>query len=79
MRKVYVEVNAEFMPDGMVIPLSFTWDDGREYQIDKLIDRVRAASLKAGGVGMRYTVRVGGKETYMWLEDNCNRWFIEGK
>lgn len=79
MRKVYVEVNAEFMPDGMVIPLSFTWDDGREYQIDKLIDRVRAASLKAGGVGMRYTVRVGGKETYMWLEDNCNRWFMEGK
>lgn len=79
MRKVYVEVNAEFMPDGMVIPLSFTWEDGRTFEIDKLLDRVRAASLKAGGVGMRYTVRVKGRETYMWLEDDCNRWFMEGK
>ena len=67
------------MPDGMVIPLFFTWEDGREYQIDKLLDRVRAASLKAGGIGMRYTVRIRGKETYMWLEDSCNRWFMEGK
>ena len=79
MRKVYVEVNAEFMPDGMVIPLSFTWNDGREYQIDKLLNRCRAASLKAGGVGMRYTVVVRGKQTYMWLEDDCSRWFMEGK
>ena len=79
MRKVYVGVIAEFAPDGDVTPLSFTWEDDREYRVDKLLDRVRAASLKAGGVGMRYTVVVRGKQTYMWLEDGCNRWFMEGK
>jgi hypothetical protein len=69
---------AEFK-DGMIIPRSFRWDDGREYSIDRVIDIRPAASLKSGGFGQRYTVMVRGKQAYMWLENGGVKWFIEGK
>ncbi|MEG6571714.1 hypothetical protein V6C21_04270 [[Clostridium] cellulosi] len=77
MRKVYVAVNADFTADGKVLPRSFTWEDGRNYEVDRIIDIRPAASLKAGGCGIRYTCRIQGKEAYMFLEGN--RWFMEGK
>jgi hypothetical protein len=38
-------------------------------------DVCRAASLKAGGVGMRYTCMVRNHQTYLFYEDG--RWFME--
>lgn len=38
----------------------------------------RAASLKAGGVGMRYTCMVEGKAVHLYYEDD-NHWFMEKK
>jgi hypothetical protein len=43
-----------------------------------VIENKRAASLKAGGQGQRFTCRVAGKEVYLYLEDG-NKWFMEGK
>lgn len=77
MSKVYVDVLAEFSRDGVLIPKSFRWTDGIVYQIDKITDKRRAASLKAGGVGMRYTCIIGGQQKYLYYEDN-NMWFMEG-
>ena len=51
-------------------------EDGVEYEISKVKDIRRAASLKAGGAGMRYTCVVDGKEVYLFYEDN-NMWFME--
>ena len=73
--KVYVRVRAQFEPDGRLLPLSVTWEDGREYPIDKVTNVCRAASLKAGGAGVRYTVLIGRTETYLFLEED--RWFVE--
>ncbi|NLT40568.1 MAG: hypothetical protein GXX89_08930 [Clostridiales bacterium] len=73
--KVYVGVKARFEPDGRLLPLSVTWENGREYEIDRVLSVCRAASLKAGGAGVRYTVRIGGKETYLFLEED--KWFVE--
>lgn len=73
--KVYVGVNARFEPDGKLVPLSIAWEDGHEYEIDRVLNVCRAASLKAGGAGIRYTVRIGGTETYLFLEEN--KWFVE--
>lgn len=73
--KVYVAVNARFEPDGTLLPLTVTWEDGREYEIDRILDIRRAASLKAGGTGIRYRVRIGRTETYLFLEEN--KWFVE--
>ncbi len=76
-RKVFVEVTARFDREGKVIPLSIRWEDGTVFEIDRVLDARRAASLKAGGQGMRYTVRIRGRETYLFYEDP--NWFVEGK
>lgn len=73
--KVFVGVTARFEPDGKIIPLSVLWEDGRTFEIDKILDVRRAASLKAGGAGIRYTVRIGRRETFLFLEEG--RWFVQ--
>jgi hypothetical protein len=76
-KKVYVKVAALFSPDGKLQPVAFWWEDNRRFSIDRIIDVCRAASLKAGGTGIRYTCLVHGHETALYLEEN--RWFIERK
>ena len=76
-RKVYVEVVAKFDIDGQLFPLSIKWEDGTVFAIDRILDVRRAASLKAGGIGIRYTCRILGKETYLYYEEP--KWFVEGK
>nr|DAU79098.1 MAG TPA: U5 small nuclear ribonucleoprotein [Caudoviricetes sp.] len=78
MPKKYVEVGAVHRTDGQILPVLLWWEDGRSYQIDRVLDIRRAASLKAGGVGRRYTCRICGKERYLWLEDD-GKWFVESK
>ena len=76
-RKVYVEVTARFDVEGNITPLSVTWEDGTVYEIDRILDKRRAASLKAVGIGMRYTCRISGRQSYLYYVDP--RWFVEGK
>ncbi|WP_330601097.1 hypothetical protein [Caproicibacter fermentans] len=47
------------------------------YEIDRVLDVRPAASLKAGGAGIRYTCRIQGREKYLWREQD--RWFVESK
>ncbi|MEA4926332.1 MAG: hypothetical protein VB084_13600 [Syntrophomonadaceae bacterium] len=75
--KVNVSVKAIFNADGGIRPISFVWEDGREFNIDKIIDIRRAASLEAGGIGIRYTCMVLGRQTYLFLDDD--HWFMERK
>ena len=79
--KVYVDVNEDRLKDGQLIPLSIVWEDGRRFVIDKIIDIRHAASLKAGGSGLRYTVRIRNRETFLFLEKDRGqyKWFIERK
>lgn len=75
--KVYVEVTAVFDVEGRLYPKSIRWEDGTVYEIDRVLDVCRAASLKAGGAGIRYTVRIQNQRTFLFLEEN--RWFVERK
>ena len=79
--KVYVDVNENRLKDGRLIPVSFVWEDGKQYGIDKVIDVRRAASLKAGGAGLRYTVSVRNRQTHLFLEEDRAgaKWFMERK
>ena len=43
--KVYVDVLAIFTKDGRLVPSKFVWEDGREYEITRITDARRAASL----------------------------------
>ena len=76
--KIYVKVAAEFTPEGQLRPLWITWEDGRKFEIDRVKSCQRAASLKAGGTGLRYTCLIAGGEHYLFYEVNC-KWCVEAK
>lgn len=76
-RRTYVRVIAEHDEAGRVRPLMILWEDGRKFRIDRLLDVRRAVAAKAGGVGMRYTCRILGRETFLFEDDG--RWFVEEK
>lgn len=73
--KTYVTITAQIAEDGSIRPLSIHLEDGRHFDIDEVKDVRRAASLKAGGCGIRYTIRIGRRDTYLYDEDG--RWFVE--
>jgi len=50
-------------------------DDGRRFEVDRVLDVTKAASLKAGGRGTRYKCRIRGKEIYLFFDDE--KWFVE--
>ncbi len=75
--KKYIKVSAIFDCDGNLLPEYIYWDDERKYSIDKISDVRYAASLKAGGAGIRYTCTILGKQRYLFFEGN--RWFVDAK
>lgn len=79
IKKVYVDIIAQYGKDGRVTPLTIIWEDGQGYEIEKIRDVRNAASLKVGGTGVRYTVMLQGKEKYLFFDTNENKWFVEAK
>lgn len=75
MRKAFVDVIVLFDKEGAMTPLTVIWEDGRKFEIDRVLDIRRAASLKAGGQGIRYLCRINGRNTYLFYEEP--RWFVE--
>ena len=82
--KVYVAVKADFNEDGIMLPREITWEDGTRFEIDRVLDIRQAAAMKAGGQGDRYTVRINGQQSYLFIErstnqtgNNLGRWFVE--
>ena len=65
-----------FTKEGKLVPKSFVWKNGHVYDIQKVTDVRRAASLRAGGAGLRYTCIVDGRESHLFYEEN-NLWFVE--
>ncbi len=74
-QKMYVSVIACYDIDGNITPQKVVWKNNIIYAIDKITQKIPAASLKSGGYGMRYTCVIGGHVRYLYLEEN--RWFIE--
>lgn len=77
-RKVYVEVRARHLIDGTCRPETIKFENDEVYEIDRVKQCCRAASTKVGGTGLRYTVMICGKETYLFDEEN-GKWFVEVK
>lgn len=75
MGKTFVKVMAEHDESGHTKPLFLTWTDGRQFEIDRITDVRQAASLKAGGLGLRYTCKIMGKEVYLFCDEG--KWFVE--
>lgn len=82
--KVYVQVRVDFDEAGRMLPRVLIWEDGLQYEIDRVTDIKQAAAMKCGGQGDRYTIWVKGKMSYLYFERNCSltgnnigRWFVE--
>jgi hypothetical protein len=76
--KAYIEVIADFSSDGRMKPLRLVWEDGRSYDIDRILRIDRRASLKAGGAGIRYVCRIRGQQVELYYEEN-GFWFVSRK
>lgn len=81
-QKQYVTVVLRHEKDGGIRPLAVTLMEGGEeqtFQIDRLKQRCRAASTKVGGTGIRYSVTINGKDTYLFHEffEDEGKWFME--
>lgn len=74
MRK-NIDVVANMSKIGFITPLYIKWEDGRIFEIEKILDIRKKASLKGGGMGMRYTCLINSQEKYIWLDDYI--WFVE--
>ncbi len=74
----YVEVNVTHRPDGTARPNFIKFENDEKYEIDRVIQKCRAASTKVGGTGIRYTVQICGKPTFLFDEEN-GKWFVEAK
>lgn len=83
-KKVYVSVAATFRDDGAILPTEITWENGRRYAIDRVLDIRQATAMKVGGQGDKYTIRINGRQSYLFFERSANnsgniigRWFVE--
>ena len=76
MSKTFVKVLAIHDENGVIRPVSITWTDGRSFDIDRITDVCQAPSLKAGGLGTRYTCKIRGKQVYLFYDEG--KWFVEG-
>ena len=73
--KQSVAVVALHGKSGEVTPLFVVGDNRVKYAVDRIIRKQRAASLKSGGQGIRYTVRIRNQLRYLYYENPG--WFIE--
>ena len=75
MSKKFIDVDVNFNECGEVKPLRIKWEDGRVFEIDRVIDIRRASSRKSGGIGTRFTCMIRNKQVYLFQDENL--WFIE--
>ena len=61
----YVTVRVDFNDEGIMLPRSILWSDGREYPIDRVKDIRSAPALKAGGL-------VGADLGFLYVARNSN-------
>lgn len=76
-RKQYVEVLATHYIDGTVRPRTIIMASGPTYEIDDGKTVCRAKTQRTGEVAIRYTIKIQGKETFLYNDDG--RWFVEMK
>ena len=76
-RKAYVSVNLDVDKEGVFYPRLIRWDNGLVFQIEQILYKCRASSEKVGGGGIRYTVMIKGKETFLFREGE--KWFVEAR
>ena len=78
MTKNYVSVLVEFNEVGCKKPKLITLND-KVYEVSKVVEVKNSASLKVGGIGERYKIKINNTETFLFYERETERWFVELK
>ena len=73
-RKAYVSVNLDVDEDGVPHPRLIRWPNGREFPIDQLKEKCRAASTRVSGGGIRYTVLIRGRKHFSFRRETSGLW-----
>lgn len=73
MKKILVCVIAETYVDGSVYPKRIIWEDGRTWEITRVIHISEPAEDEFEGI--RYTVLIGSAEKYIYRLGS--RWYVE--
>lgn len=74
--KVYVAVVLRVDEGGRMRLLAIEWEDGRQYDITKVIDKCSAPPRHVGSSSaIRYTVDIAGSRRELYHEGA--RWFVE--
>ena len=60
---------------GVVKPVMLIYTDGRQFLIDQVSEPVKCASIKSGGIGLRYACRIKQNFLYLYFDDNI--WYYE--
>jgi len=77
----YVNVVADYMPDGTVRPVRVSFPDGPAFDVEKILDVVDTSTTKYQGAEIRYYVTIGGGYHYLFFEDaprnRLPRWYVQ--
>jgi hypothetical protein len=76
--KTYVDVILRQDREGKTHPLSLVFGD-TTYEIDRIKNVQRAAATKVGGTGIRYTIVVSGKESFLFEDGGSGLWRLRKK
>lgn len=74
--KVYVGGLAYTDTQGAIRPARIRWEDGQEWEVDRVLEVREAHATKVGGFGTRFLVRIGNHQRALFLQDD-GRWFVE--
>lgn len=73
MQKYYVTVEYIEDPDGVIIPTGILWNDGRRWEIRKVLHTCIASHNEFEGI--RYTIKIGRAEKYLYRDGQ--RWYVD--
>jgi hypothetical protein len=72
LKKEPVTVEADKLPDGMLIPKAVLWKDGRRFEVTRVL--YYSASPTGEYDGIRYTVIIGSAEKYIYRVNH--KWYV---
>lgn len=82
--KCFVQVSIDVDRTGYMQPKSITWQDGRNFDIEKTVDCRPASNMHPGLSGDCYTIVVRGQTKHLFFERSTQqsggrigRWYFE--
>ncbi|WP_075756368.1 hypothetical protein [Sporomusa sphaeroides] len=75
MAITYVTITAKHDLNGNIKPLIMHWADGRDFEVDKLLD-VRTSATVGNGLGKRYICQICNKQVNLFC-DSSGKWYIK--